>query len=496
MIFSVLKAIFKNIAAKIILYLVVIYFLLFAAYYRLKDNPTYPVANKIGVTLFKPLFWIFRDGKTAVAGDQAGPVSVSAYKIVIKNIAPSVSSSGMIDFKDKVDVYSKLSGRIEKIFVKEGDKVSVDQKLFKIESLQYELELMKQEATMESSRSQVKLAAEKYEKAKFGVDARIREMEKSKTLIRRAKDEYEKAKKTFEGKEEIYKVGGISREEFEVARLEVGNKESAFAIAKKDLEIHSLGLSDEDIIRNGYSVPASEKDRISIIKDINTKIEKAELEVAEGVLRSHQAQVNATKILLKEVMNYSPMSGIVAKKYKSQGEVISGNSGGNQAVLTIIDISQVYAVFNISESESIHLKKDMKVDFTADVFKKENFTGKIVLISPLVDQKSHTTEVKSLIKNTDNRLKPGMFIRANVLTGEPVPTILIPAAATIPKEEDRAVVLQVRDGSCYKTEIKTGKKYDDYIQVVEGLQPNDIIVLDKLSQLRDGIPVKPILGQD
>ncbi len=418
-------------------------------------------------------------------------IPVSAYRIEKKDIVPSISAPGTIDFKDKVDVYSKLSGRIEKIYVKEGDQVKIGQKLFKIESLQYELELMKQEATLESSHSQVQLAKEKLEKAKTAVESRLKEQEKSKSLINRAKEEYEKAKKTFERKEAIFKEGGISTEEIELSKLDLTRSESNYNLAKKDLEIHSAGLTDEDIIKNGFKVPKTEKEKVEIIKEINTKIEKAELAVAEGAYRASEAQSNATKILLKEIVNYSPISGVVAKKYKSEGEMINGNASGNQSVLTIINVSQVNAVFNISESDAVHLKKDMKVDFSADAFKNENFTGKVIFKSPLIDQKVHTNEVKALVNNKDGRLMPGMFIRINLITGKPVPTILVPLTAIIPKEDDLASVFKVVDGLCKKVEIRTGRKFGEYIEVKEGLEGNEIIVLDKLSQIRDGISVKP-----
>ncbi len=82
-------------------------------------------------------------------------MSILAMNVVKESITPTVEASGMIDFIEKVDVYSKVSGRIEKVYFKEGEEISQNQRLFKMETLPLELELLKQESTLESSKSQV-----------------------------------------------------------------------------------------------------------------------------------------------------------------------------------------------------------------------------------------------------------------------------------------------------------------------------------------------------
>ncbi|UPY81089.1 efflux RND transporter periplasmic adaptor subunit (plasmid) [Leptospira weilii] len=489
------EKLFKNRIVRWIIYTFIAYIGIFSFYYRLSQNPSYSSLNRIGNVVFKPLSFLLKKQDEQQERENTDPISVSVLKIETVNLAPSLSASGTIEYKDKVDIFPKLTGKLEKIYVQEGQEVKTGDKLFKMESLQYELELMKQEASLESSASQVKLAGEKYKKAKQSIDVKIKEQQKSQTIYEKTKDELEKARTTFSGKEEIYKVGGLSREEFEIAALELKNKEAALTLAQKDLEIHSLGLSDEDILQNSDSIPASKEAKIKLLREINTKIEAAELEVAAGIHKSHETQVKSTRILLKEVVSYSPMNGIVAKKYKSEGEVLSSSTGGNQVVLTVMSMNEIIALFNVSEGESINLTRGMSVDFQADVYKAANFTGKIILISPLVDQKAHTVEVKAIVKNPDKKLKPGMFIRAKIITGKPEPMMLVPNAAVVLGEEGSSSVFIVKDGRCFKAAVKLGNKYDDKIQITEGLKPDDSIALDKLSQLRDGTPVKPTLNK-
>ncbi|EMN48909.1 HlyD family secretion protein [Leptospira interrogans str. L1207] len=72
--------------------------------------------------------------------------------------------------------------------------------------------------------------------------------------------------------------------------------------------------------------------------------------------------------MLKESLVFSPLTGVISKQFKTEGEILSG-SGPGQHVVSVINVKQVYAVLNIPESESINLKKGMKVSFLADVYK-------------------------------------------------------------------------------------------------------------------------------
>ncbi|MCE9501985.1 MAG: efflux RND transporter periplasmic adaptor subunit, partial [Leptospira sp.] len=260
-----------------------------------------------------------------------------------------------------------------------------------------------------------------------------------------------------------------------------------------DFEIVNLGMRDEDISRAGYKIPKKKEEKEKVLREINTKIEKAEMEVAEGTVKSHESQMEATRILLKECTLYSPMDGVVARKYKSRGEMINGGAGqSSQAILTLVYMDEVYGVFNIPEQDSPVIKNRMKVNFTADIFPEKVFSGSIVQVSPLIDPKTHTVEVKAVIPNNKKKLKPGMFIRANIVTGEPENMILLQNTALLPKEGDSAFVFVIRENQVFKAEVKTGKKYGEKLEIKEGLREGDVVVLEKISQLREGIKALPL----
>ncbi|XDD51915.1 efflux RND transporter periplasmic adaptor subunit [Leptospira sp. WS92.C1] len=476
--------------------ILLIYFLVSLFLVRISKSSNSRALKNSTSFLTKPLSFALPSSSDQTEDENTQDLlSVLAMTVEVESITPTVEASGMVDFMEKVDVYSKVPGRIEKTYFKEGEDVSQGQKLFKMETMPLELELLKQESTMESSRSQVKLAREKYFKAKGNVLGRIQEHEKTISIQEKARQEYEKAKVSFVGIEEIYNAGGFSREEFENAKLNLNSKETAYQLAERDVEIRSIGLTDKDILRNNHKIPETKEERIKILEEINSLIEKAEWEVAEGVLKAHEAQVNSTKMMLKESLVFSPLNGVVAKQFKNEGEILS-SSGPGQHVLSVINVRQVFAVLNIPESESIDLKKGMRVSFTADVHKDQKFSGVVQLVSPVIDQKSHTVEIKALVDNKAKLLKPGMFIRANITTGQEKPTIRIPSTAVLLNENgSTGIVCLVRDGKGYRNEVKLGPQSEGKIIVTEGLSNGDTILLERISQIRDGVSVNPLFDK-
>ncbi|MBM9498968.1 efflux RND transporter periplasmic adaptor subunit [Leptospira sp. 201903071] len=483
-------------SGKFVLGITLTYFLISLFLIRISKNSNSRILKNATSVVTKPIaFALPSSDKTENDEEQIERMSILAMTVQTESITPMVEASGMIDFMEKVDLYSKVSGRIEKTFFKEGEEVSQGQKLFKMETLPLELELLKQESTMESSRSQVKLAREKYIKAKGSVLARIQEYEKAISVLEKTKQEYEKAKNTFVGIEEIYNAGGFTREEFENAKLNLSSKETSYQLAERDVEIRGIGLADKDILRNNYKLPETKEERIRILEEINSLIEKAEWEVAEGVLKAHEAQVNSTKMLLKESIVFSPINGVVAKQFKNEGEILS-SSGPGQHVLSVINVKQVYAVLNIPESESIDLRKGMKMSFSADIYKGQQFTGIVQMVSPIIDQKSHTVEIKALVDNKSKHLKPGMFIRANITTGQEKPTIRIPSTAVLLNEDGTSgTVCLVRDGKSYRNEVKLGPQSEGKIIISDGLSNGDTILLERISQIRDGMSVNPLFDK-
>ncbi|MCE9501523.1 MAG: efflux RND transporter periplasmic adaptor subunit, partial [Leptospira sp.] len=400
-------------------------------------------------------------------------LNVKAIKAYPEKKTPTLSAIGSIDFFEKVDVVSKTSGNIQKLFVKEGDDVIPGQILVQMETLQLELEQKKNSAQLESARSSLRLAEEKYEKAKSAVEIRVMEVEKRRTQVKELKAELDKIRATFTGKQALYQESGVSKEEFGVVKTAVISAEAKFLLAKKDLEISQIGFRDEDLKNRKMVIPKDPQKRSEAFVLLNTRIEKAEMEVAVSQLNSAKAALDSTQELLRTTTIRSPINGVVAFRNKHVGEFVNQGSvtSSEQAIMVLVNINSVYAKMNVRESELKTIRRGMPLEFTVDVYPSEKFQGNVTIINPIVDPKTHTAEVKALLKNPENKLKPGMFLRGILVTGKPEFVMLLLSSSITPKEGENAWVFVIKNNLILKSEVKTGRTYDDKIEIRSGLEP-------------------------
>ena len=227
--------------------------------------------------------------------------------------------------------------------------------------------------------------------------------------------------------------------------------------------------------------------------DLNTLTEKASVEVAESRVHAAREEMYSTQRLLEEMTIVSPINGLVAVRNKSVGEEVSGGSADNpeQAILVLVEVDRVYATINVRESDLKSVSVGQEIRFGVDVYPEEEFSAKIEIIKPLIDQQTHTAEVKGVVSNTDHRLRSGMFIRARVATGQAEERILVPADALIPRSDNKAWAFVIRDDKAYRVEVVTGRQFDEDIEVVSGLEEDQVIAVEKLSQLWQGVQVTP-----
>ena len=462
-------------------------FLFITLRYVLPESWTRPLRPVTGV-LFAPL------GQGGVGDEiRLDVLNVKTLKLSPEQIRPSIEATGTIEFFEKVTIVSKSAGRIEKLYVREGQRVKKGQLLAQIEKLPLQLELRKAKAAMASSRSRLRLSTEKYQNARSGIEIKLKAIEKQTTQVRELKASLDKIRVTYDRKKKLYEQEGLSDEEFETLKTAVISREAKYLMARNDLEMSYVGYRDQDIRKKGLKVAGNSKTRREQIAGINTRIEKAELEVARSGVRSSEAQLHSLKILLKETSIRSPINGIVAARNKSVGEQVAGGAAGGEqgAIMVLVDIDRVYAGVNIREADLARIQEGLELEFKVDVYKNKKFSGKISIISPLIDPKTHTIGIKALVANPGHKLRPGMFIRANLLTGEAATTLRIPAKALLPREKNKAWAFVIKKNRVVKRAVTTGKQRGDRIEILSGLKSGEQIALEKLSQLREGLAVKP-----
>lgn len=224
---------------------------------------------------------------------------------------------------------------------------------------------------------------------------------------------------------------------------------------------------------------------------------KKDFEASRVVLNSTEAKLKALESNLKILTGLATSSeqgtfevksqkaGTIVEKHVTVGQVI----GANQLLFRAIDLSKLWASANIYEKDISKVSPGQNVFVTLDGNLKENYEGKLTYIGSIIDEKSRILPVKAELNNARGTLKPGAFVQLVIHTNKKKDAILIPSCAIVDideeKDEEHKHIVYVKEGNSYKPRnIKVVKHNKEYTEVISGLIPGDILVVEGGYQLQ------------
>lgn len=176
----------------------------------------------------------------------------------------------------------------------------------------------------------------------------------------------------------------------------------------------------------------------------------------------------------KAITIYSPATGIVRKKNAIIGKYF--NEGENFFELS--DLSEVWVELDVYEQDAalINLSQKVKMEFSS--LPGTLFEGEIDFINPILDSNSRTLKVRTTIKNSTGKLRPGMVADANLSIQFDGMALVIPRSAIIDTGKRKVVWMKVSDSTYQAKVILTGHESGGYVEVKEGLLENEEVVMD------------------
>lgn len=174
----------------------------------------------------------------------------------------------------------------------------------------------------------------------------------------------------------------------------------------------------------------------------------------------------------------APMSGIVIKKDVNEGMYVKTGS----PIYTLADLDKVWIILEAYESDLHSISLGQQVQFTVESYPGSTFQGEVAYIDPLVNNTTRTIRVRLNVDNTDEKLKPGMFVRATAAgmahRDPDKQPLLIPASAPLVTGKRALVYVQLPDriGVYVGREVILGPRRGDYFEVKSGLKEGELVV--------------------
>jgi membrane fusion protein (multidrug efflux system) len=221
-------------------------------------------------------------------------------------------------------------------------------------------------------------------------------------------------------------------------------------------------------------------------EDINAKGlgSKSTLDTARSRVAAQQARYNAVVARLKDRLILAPFGGLLGFRQVSPGTMVSPST----AITTIDDISTIKLDFTVPESFLSSMVPGARVVAQSVSYPNRDFEGVVKTVGSRIDPITRAATVRAHLPNADRSLRPGMLLTVQVLTTQHL-ALVVPESAVF-QVQNRAYVYRVDDFVAHQQQVEIGGRHFGTAEVLSGLQEGDVIVVEGIVKLREGIKVR------
>ena len=187
----------------------------------------------------------------------------------------------------------------------------------------------------------------------------------------------------------------------------------------------------------------------------------------------------------------APFSGYITKRIFDAGSYVSSSAGSPGSILFILtDLDRLKAKVYIPEKDVPLLDQIKSIEVVADAFPEKVFRANLRKVSGLVDLATRTMEVEIDLENSGRLLKPGMFIKINLISDTKLNAMLLPDDVTQMDQRGNYVFIINQNITVSKRYVQLGLKQNHKTEVVSGIDDNDLLVFAGQNILKEGMLVK------
>jgi membrane fusion protein, multidrug efflux system len=217
------------------------------------------------------------------------------------------------------------------------------------------------------------------------------------------------------------------------------------------------------------------------------------VDAAQATYDQAVAGISKTEALISQKLVRAPFDGELGVRRVEVGQFLSA---GTQ-IVTLTDLSMLYANFTVPEKASAALKVGQTVRVTVDAYGGKTFDGEITTIEPQIAADTRNIRVQATIANPDHVLKPGMFTTTTVVLPDKPPVVTVPETAIdYTLYGDSVFLITEKKGddgktglTAVRTFVRTGDRVDGRAEVLEGLKAGDRVVAVGQIKLQSGAAV-------
>ncbi len=206
---------------------------------------------------------------------------------------------------------------------------------------------------------------------------------------------------------------------------------------------------------------------------------------AQAAFENTRAALALARARLEKTTINAPFAGLAGLRKVDLGAYITVG----QDLLSLDAVDLMMVDFTVPERYLRFLAPDNRIQIEADALPGQIFDGKITALNPRIDPDGRSLAVRAQVPNPQGMLKPGMFVRVEIVVAQRDNAVVIPEQAIVPSG-DRVTVYRIVDGKSVLTPIKLGLRSFGKVEVVDGLKEGDTIVTAGQLKVQDGGAVR------
>ena len=256
-------------------------------------------------------------------------------------------------------------------------------------------------------------------------------------------------------------------------------------------ELEKAADRAKTLAKNGTysSVQADQAEAQAVGGRAKVRSVEESIKVAEADIKVVDAQIQDIDLKLARTEVKAPADGLITARAAKVGTIASASAG---SMFTMIRDGKLELKADVSETDVLKIEPGMKAEIQFSGLKAAR-SGTVRLVEPTLSTTSRLGTVRIDFENSEG-LKAGLFAEAEIIA-EKREGVTVPVTS-VSLSRDGASVLLISDGQAHLTEVETGIRDGDSIEITEGLSAGDMIVAKAGAFVRDGDRVNPVIEDD
>lgn len=400
------------------------------------------------------------------SGGSAGErpaIRVTTAVAEARAVQRSVDTVGSLLAWDEVVAKSQTTGTVVRLHVDLGDAVRAGDVLAELDRREADLGLDQLQADLVAARENLARARATADASRANL-ARVRASRPALAAdVDRARADREWKSLEFERSREL------AAKEL-IATRDVDQSRAQYRMAQAQLQAAETAL--------GQLAEQLQVAEAQLAADLGA------VKAAEAQVRQREAGLGLGRKRLGDTTAVAPITGLVARRHASVGEFVKDNT----PLFTLVATDPLKYTGTMPERFAPDVRIGQAVSLEVEAYPGRSFPGQVTRIAPVVDVQTRTLSLEARVPNGPGLLRPGFFARGGVLTRREARVPFVPADA-VAYVVGISKVFVVAGGKAVERKVKTGTRDGAWVEILEGLEPGEVVATSGLAQLYDGAPV-------